>query len=253
MQLHRISIDDTDRTNIIEHFLPCVDFIHSILTASNKEKKQGVLVHCQAGVSRSTTLVAAYLMVKKRMNVEQAVEKIKEVRSQVEPSEFFLMQLELFERCNCEWDPVKVRCTLSSPRFDSLTDSSLPCSGKKSVGSSCPSLRLKSWVRSRLLHWIAPRTSSLIPHHVCRRSLSVHGPRLLPLSRRKPSKPLYLRLSFRRRFFHRNEHNGRHFGTDAEKVDAEEGGRSGSRAEGGSGRADRSEGRGCCCWEEDQV
>ncbi|GAA5854231.1 hypothetical protein JCM8547_001745 [Rhodosporidiobolus lusitaniae] len=102
VELHRVSIDDTDRTNIIEHFFATSDFIHGAL-----EREQGVLVHCQAGVSRSTTLVAAYLMLKHGMNVEQAVEKVRSVRSQVEPSEFFMTQLELFERCNCEWDPVK--------------------------------------------------------------------------------------------------------------------------------------------------
>lgn len=104
VEVHRVYVDDTEQTNIIEHFLPCVDFIHSIL-----EKKEGVLVHCQAGVSRSTTLVSAYLMVKQGLNVEQAVEKIQAVRNHVQPSEAFYMQLEMFERCNCEWNPAKVR------------------------------------------------------------------------------------------------------------------------------------------------
>ncbi|BGP24976.1 tyrosine protein phosphatase yvh1 [Rhodotorula toruloides] len=102
IDLHRVSVDDTDSTNIIEHFLPTADFIDAALS-----REQNVLVHCQAGVSRSTTLLAAYLMRKLGLNVEQAVERIRSVRPQVEPSEFFLMQLELFERCQCEWDPVK--------------------------------------------------------------------------------------------------------------------------------------------------
>ncbi|GAA5970258.1 hypothetical protein JCM21900_005848 [Sporobolomyces salmonicolor] len=100
--LHRVAVDDTSTTNIIEHFVPCAEFIGSALS-----KGQNVLVHCQAGVSRSTTLVAAYLMLKLKLNVEQAVDKIRSVRPQVEPTQFFMLQLELFERCNCEWDPVK--------------------------------------------------------------------------------------------------------------------------------------------------
>ncbi|GAA5865838.1 hypothetical protein JCM1840_006269 [Sporobolomyces johnsonii] len=102
IDLHRVAVDDTSTTNIIEHFVPCADFIDSALS-----KGQNVLVHCQAGVSRSTTLVAAYLMLKLKLNVEQAVDKIRSVRPQVEPTQFFMLQLELFERCNCEWDPVK--------------------------------------------------------------------------------------------------------------------------------------------------
>ncbi|BGP32417.1 tyrosine protein phosphatase yvh1 [Rhodotorula toruloides] len=102
IDLHRVSVDDTDSTNILEHFVPTADFIDAALS-----KGQNVLVHCQAGVSRSTTLLAAYLMRNHGLNVEQAVERIRSVRPQVEPSEFFMMQLELFERCQCEWDPVK--------------------------------------------------------------------------------------------------------------------------------------------------
>ncbi|GAA5915026.1 hypothetical protein JCM6882_006759 [Rhodosporidiobolus microsporus] len=102
IELHRVAVDDDDRTNIAEHFERTAEFVHAAL-----ERDQGVLVHCQAGVSRSTTLVAAYLMLKHGLNVEQAVDKIRSARAQVEPSEFFMMQLELFERCDCEWDPVK--------------------------------------------------------------------------------------------------------------------------------------------------
>ncbi|GAA6001555.1 hypothetical protein JCM10207_006721 [Rhodosporidiobolus poonsookiae] len=102
MDLHRVAVDDTDKTNIIEHFHATADHIHAALT-----RNQGVLVHCQAGVSRSTTLVAAYLMLHHGLNVEQAVSQVRAVRSQVEPSDFFMFQLELFERCECEWDPVK--------------------------------------------------------------------------------------------------------------------------------------------------
>ncbi|GAA5965403.1 hypothetical protein JCM3765_004886 [Sporobolomyces pararoseus] len=102
VDMHRVAVDDTETTNIAEHFIPTANFIDRAL-----KNGQGVLVHCQAGVSRSTTLVAAYLMSKLGLNVEQAVDKIRSVRPQVEPTQFFLLQLEMFERCQCEWDPVK--------------------------------------------------------------------------------------------------------------------------------------------------
>ena len=115
--MHRVAVDDTATTNIAEHFVPTANFIDSALG-----KGLGVLVHCQAGVSRSTTLVAAYLMIKLGLNVEQAVEKVRTVRPQVEPTQFFLLQLEMFERCHCEWDPVKVSSSESIIRLLNSTD-----------------------------------------------------------------------------------------------------------------------------------
>ncbi|GAA5983367.1 hypothetical protein JCM10908_000256 [Rhodotorula pacifica] len=103
VDMHRVAVDDTDKSNIIEHFVPTAEFISSALARNDG----AVLVHCQAGVSRSTTLVAAYLMSRHGLNVEQAIERIRAARPQVDPSEFFMTQLELFERCNCEWDPVR--------------------------------------------------------------------------------------------------------------------------------------------------
>lgn len=113
IKMYRILIDDTDKTNIIEHFPKACDFI-----AEARLHSQGVLVHCQAGVSRSTSLVAAYLMREMGLTTEQALQKIRKVRKQVEPTEFFMLQLELFERCDCEWNPVKVsRCCLTRNSF----------------------------------------------------------------------------------------------------------------------------------------
>lgn len=116
VDLHRVAVDDTDKSNIIEHFVPTAEFISSALARN----EGAVLVHCQAGVSRSTTLVAAYLMSRHGLNVEQAIERIRAARPQVDPSEFFMTQLELFERCNCEWDPVRVSHSLAPARLPNV-------------------------------------------------------------------------------------------------------------------------------------
>ncbi|KAK4048326.1 tyrosine protein phosphatase yvh1 [Microbotryomycetes sp. JL201] len=100
--VHRVPVDDTDTTNIIEHFTAVCDFI-----ADARLDSQGVLVHCQAGISRSATLVAAYLMRDMGLTADKALQKIKKARPSVEPTEFFMLQLELWERCDCEWNPVK--------------------------------------------------------------------------------------------------------------------------------------------------
>lgn len=52
----KIKIDDSPFENISQHFSTCIDFI------SKNIKYGNVFVHCVAGVSRSATIVIAYVM-----------------------------------------------------------------------------------------------------------------------------------------------------------------------------------------------
>ena len=52
-----IDVDDDFRTNIICHFKECILFI---------EGKDKIFVHCAAGMSRSPTIVIAYIMWKRK-------------------------------------------------------------------------------------------------------------------------------------------------------------------------------------------
>lgn len=56
----------------------------------------GVLVHCQAGMSRSATVVAAYLMRAQGLDPVDAVSYLRECRPVVDPSETFWYQLGLY-------------------------------------------------------------------------------------------------------------------------------------------------------------
>ncbi|PFH48684.1 hypothetical protein AMATHDRAFT_5592 [Amanita thiersii Skay4041] len=90
---HQISLDDTEDADVLVHLLPAIHFIQAEM-----DKGRGVLVHCQAGVSRSATIVAAYLMYSRNMDTESALELIKEARPNVEPNQNFLQQLEIFHK-----------------------------------------------------------------------------------------------------------------------------------------------------------
>ncbi|KAL0162868.1 hypothetical protein M9458_042264, partial [Cirrhinus mrigala] len=64
---------------------------------SVKDSNGRVLVHCQAGISRSATICLAYLMKKKRVRLEEAFEFVKQRRSIISPNFSFMGQLLQFE------------------------------------------------------------------------------------------------------------------------------------------------------------
>ncbi|ETN80625.1 dual specificity phosphatase, catalytic domain protein [Necator americanus] len=63
-----------------------------------------VLVHCEVGVSRSVTVVAAYIMQKYKFSPEKALEFIKKSRPIAFPNEGFYAQLQIFEKLDYNLD-----------------------------------------------------------------------------------------------------------------------------------------------------
>lgn len=80
-------IDNCDE-NITRVFDQSNDFIESNV---NNNKK--ILIHCIAGVSRSVTLLACYLIKKYDYTPEKALEIIREKRNVANPNESFMKQL----------------------------------------------------------------------------------------------------------------------------------------------------------------
>ena len=79
-----IKIYDTDAAPISDHFESCVEFIESALTGGG-----AVYVHCYAGISRSPTIVAAYLINSRGMSDYEALDVIKARRPVIDPNEGF--------------------------------------------------------------------------------------------------------------------------------------------------------------------
>lgn len=84
-----VFIDDHENEPIDEHFEECIQFI--------KTMDGPVLVHCMAGISRSATIVIAYLMKEKGMGMEDAYDYVKERRSIVRPNSGFRRRLREYE------------------------------------------------------------------------------------------------------------------------------------------------------------
>ncbi|CAF1267944.1 unnamed protein product [Rotaria sordida] len=87
-----IPMPDEPRTNIKQHFDRTNELLHGFY-----EKKERCLVHCAAGVSRSATIVLAYLMKYHHNTLKEAFYYLVEKRPQIWPNEGFLLQLIRYE------------------------------------------------------------------------------------------------------------------------------------------------------------
>ena len=63
-----------------------------------RSNKQGVLVHCLAGISRSVTVTVAYLMAQKSMCLNEAYDFVKKCKPNISPNFTFMGQLLDFEK-----------------------------------------------------------------------------------------------------------------------------------------------------------
>ncbi|KYO24166.1 dual specificity protein phosphatase 15 [Alligator mississippiensis] len=87
----RIPLPDAPEANIKKHFKECISFIHHCRLHGGN-----CLVHCLAGISRSTTIVVAYIMAVTGLRWEEVLDAVKAVRPIANPNPGFKQQLEEF-------------------------------------------------------------------------------------------------------------------------------------------------------------
>ncbi|XP_036402561.1 dual specificity protein phosphatase family protein [Megalops cyprinoides] len=83
-----IPAEDSSQFDLSVYFRPAADFIHKAL----KKKDSKVLVHCIMGMSRSSTLALAYLMLHHRLTLRSAIQKVTQRRA-IYPNRNFLALL----------------------------------------------------------------------------------------------------------------------------------------------------------------
>ena len=83
-------LDDVDKT---PKFRECIEIIDRVV---NKEGKS-ILIQCATGVSRSASVVIAYLMHQKRISLLEAFHMVREKRPCVSISPGFQRHLQAFE------------------------------------------------------------------------------------------------------------------------------------------------------------
>ena len=85
-------VDDDNTANLLKQFPNAVKFITDAVNAGGH-----VMVHCNLGVSRSSTVVIAYLMYTRKWIVRDARLFLKERRPISHPNNGFMNQLIRFE------------------------------------------------------------------------------------------------------------------------------------------------------------
>lgn len=96
----KVLLNDDPTENLLDRLEACLEFI-------DKAREQGtILVHCMAGVSRSASVIVAYLMKIENLSVKDALSSLREASSKVCPNKGFMEQLQMFEEMGCRIDPM---------------------------------------------------------------------------------------------------------------------------------------------------
>jgi len=86
-----VQANDNSEMNLKSKFEFICDFL-------KEHENERVLVHCQAGISRSATACLAYLMKEKQMSLDCSFNELRKRREQISPNFAFLGQLKSWER-----------------------------------------------------------------------------------------------------------------------------------------------------------
>ncbi|UJR26137.1 hypothetical protein I4U23_007481 [Adineta vaga] len=89
--LMNIPAADIQEQDLAQYFEKCIEYIHQART-----EHENILVHCYAGISRSATIVLAYLMTIGDYDVEKALQIVKGARGFIHPNPGFLLQLKKY-------------------------------------------------------------------------------------------------------------------------------------------------------------
>lgn len=88
-----IYIYDSPNENIAKYFIKTNEFIEESIRNNKK-----IIIHCRAGISRSTTIVIAYLMFKYKLPLNDLINYVRLKRPIINPNIGFIKQLKLYEQ-----------------------------------------------------------------------------------------------------------------------------------------------------------
>ncbi|KAK0713706.1 protein-tyrosine phosphatase-like protein, partial [Lasiosphaeria miniovina] len=120
-----VACDDSATADLLGRLPAVCDFIDAQLgtdALSYADEPGRVLVHCSEGVSRSPTVVVAYLMRKHRSTVAAVLRDVRRRRRVVDPNRNFLEQLHLWEELQYDvWEDAA--CQVPKPLYRRFLES----------------------------------------------------------------------------------------------------------------------------------
>eukprot|EP00929_Paragymnodinium_shiwhaense_P047146 TRINITY_DN23916_c0_g1_i1.p1 TRINITY_DN23916_c0_g1~~TRINITY_DN23916_c0_g1_i1.p1 ORF type:complete len:607 (-),score=145.87 TRINITY_DN23916_c0_g1_i1:249-2069(-) len=125
-----LEVEDQPQADILEVFPRALRNIDKVLLKSKDQatecgmKVPGVLVHCASGVSRSVATCMAWLMSRRQWTLDEALERVQEVRPQAQPNFGFIQALRLLEYCKGDLEAAHrkwERCNREENRAEAVT------------------------------------------------------------------------------------------------------------------------------------
>ncbi|XP_065913708.1 dual specificity protein phosphatase 22-like [Dysidea avara] len=95
---------DSPSTNLTQYYDECFQFIHECRLNGGS-----VFIHCMAGISRSVTITAMYIMLVTSLSHEQALTIIRQCRPQAGPNIGFRTQLKDYYDKYAEVQRIKIK------------------------------------------------------------------------------------------------------------------------------------------------
>lgn len=89
----RLSVSSLLVWNVLEYSILSLDFMHEALLDGGV-----ILIHCMAGISRSTTVTCVYLMTATTLSMNDVMKALKLKRDVVNPNQGFVKQMREYER-----------------------------------------------------------------------------------------------------------------------------------------------------------
>ena len=114
IKYHVINLDDSPDANIYQYLYDAVEFVDEAIAQNGN-----VFVHCYAGISRSASIVLAYIMAIKKYKLTNALTALQGARPICQPNSGFMFQLKCFEWVlNLADEPAIYPSVFSGPTFN---------------------------------------------------------------------------------------------------------------------------------------